>query len=153
MRTTEMMVSPETRDLARQLLAYEAVAGKTSEPAEPVAVRVYEKLRRPLCALAGVAGFWSLASRALVLARAEAPSLSAVRVLTDGSLQGLDEIDRQIDRNQDGDGGAILIAQLLGLLFTFIGGALTLRLVQDVWPNAALNGPDSVDERKDEPTR
>lgn len=141
-----MMITPETRDLARRLLAYEAVEGTTSEPTESAAARVYEKLRRPLCALAGVAGFWSLASRALALARAEAPNLSALRIMTDGSLQGLDELESQIDRNQ---GGAILIAQLLGLLFTFIGGALTLRLVQDAWPDAALNGPDSGNERKE----
>jgi hypothetical protein len=142
----EMIIPPETRDLARRLLVYEAVAGETSESSESAAVRVYEKLRRPLCALAGVAGFWSLASRALALARAEAPKLSAVRIMTDGSLQGLDELEPQIDPNQ---GGAILIGQLLGLLFTFIGAALTLRLIQDAWPDAALNGPDSGNERKE----
>jgi hypothetical protein len=144
-----MMISPETRDLARRLLAYEAVVGKTSEPTESAAVRVYEKLRRPLCALAGVAGFWSLASRALALARAEAPNLISVQVAADGSLQGLDELGPRIGQDQDGDGGAILIGQLLGLLFTFIGGALTLRLVQDAWPDAALNSPDSGNEREE----
>jgi hypothetical protein len=144
------MVSSETRDLARRLLAYETDARKTPEPAQRAAIRVYEKLRRPLCALAGVAGFWSLASRALVLARAEAPSLSAVRVTADGFLEGLGDLGGpQIDQDQDGDSGAILIAQLLGLLFTFIGGALTLRLVQDAWPEATLNGTDSVTERRE----
>jgi hypothetical protein len=78
-----MMIPPEMRDLAQRLLAYEAVAGKTSKPAESATLRVYEKLRRPLCALTGVAGFWSLASRALALARAEAPKLSAVQVAAD----------------------------------------------------------------------
>jgi hypothetical protein len=143
-----MMIPPETRDLAQRLLAYEAVAGKNSVPMESASVRVYEKLRRPLCALAGVAGFWALASRALALARAEAPNLSQVQVLADGSLQGLGEIGRQIDHAQDGDGGAIFIAQLLGLLFIFIGAPLTLRLVQDAWPDAAFNGPGSGNERK-----
>lgn len=143
------MIPPETRDLARRLLAYEAVVSPTSEPAEPVAVRVYDKLRRPLSALAGVAGFWSLASRALALARAEAPDLSSVQIMPDGSLQGLAEVEPQVKGGQNGDGGAILIAQLLGLLFTFIGGALTLRLVQDAWPDAALDGSDPVNEREE----
>lgn len=147
----EMMIPPETRDLARRLLAYEAVAGKNSEPMGSAAVRVYEKLRRPLSALAGVAGFWSLASRALALARAEARNLGAVRIMTDGSLQGLTEVEPQVNQDQDSDAGALFIAHLLGLLFTFIGGALTLRLVQDAWPDAALD--DSDNERKDEPTR
>ena len=80
------------RDLAHRLLAYEAVAGKTSEPMESATLRVYEKLRRRLSALAGVAGFQSLASRALTQAKADAPSLSAVQVTADGSLQGLGEL-------------------------------------------------------------
>jgi hypothetical protein len=141
-----MMLPPHTRDLARRLLAFEAVAGINSAPTESAVLRVYDKLRRPLCALAGVAGFCSLASRALALARAEAASLSAVQVAADGSLQGLDEA--QIDQVQDGDAGAILVAQLLGLLFTFIGAALTLRLLEDAWPDAAFNDPGSGDERK-----
>lgn len=143
-----MMLPPHTRELARRLMAYEAVAGKTSEPTESAVVRVYEKLRRPLCALAGVAGFCSLASRALALARAEAPSLSAVQVTANGALQGLDEPGPQIGQDRDGEGGAILIAQLLGLLLTFIGAALTLRLVQDAWPDAAFNDAGSGDEEE-----
>jgi hypothetical protein len=128
-----MMLPPETRDLARRLLAYEAATGKTSVPTETSAFRVYEKLRRHLCGLAGVAGFQSLAARALTLARAEAPELSAVQITADGSLQGLGKFT-QIDNDKASDGGTILIAQLLGLLFIFIGEALTLQLVQDVWP-------------------
>jgi hypothetical protein len=126
---TNMILSPQTRDLARRLIAYEGAAGKTSEPLEFAAFRVCETLRRPVCALAGIAGFRSLLSRALALARAEVPSLSAVRVAPDGSLQGLDELGRQIDKDQARVGGVILIAQLLGLLLFFIGEAMTLRLV------------------------
>ena len=79
-----MMAPLETRELARRLLANEAVAGNTSARTEPAAFRVCEKLRPPLCALAGVAGYRSLLSRALTLARAEGPSLSAVQVTADG---------------------------------------------------------------------
>jgi hypothetical protein len=89
----------------------------------------------------------------LTLATAEAPSLSAVQVTADGSLKGLDELEPQIDKGQARDGGAILIAQLIGLLLTFIGEGLTLRLVQDVWPEAAFDGRVSEKERKLERTR
>jgi hypothetical protein len=132
-----MTLPPQTRDLAQRLLAYEGAAGKNSGPTEPAAFRVCEKLRHPLCALAGVAGFRSLLSRALTLARAEAPSLSAVQVAADGSLQGLGP-QKDEDEDQAKEGGAILIAELLGLLLTFIGKGLMLRLVQDVWPEAAF---------------
>jgi len=140
---------PESRHLAQRLLTYEAVAGENSEPAESAAFRVCAKLRRPLITLAGVAGFRSLLSRALTLARAEAPSLSAVQVAADGSLKGLDELEPQIDidKEQARDRGTILIAQLIGLLLTFIGEGLTLRLVQDVWPEAAFEGRVSEKER------
>jgi hypothetical protein len=131
---------PESRYLAQRLLTYEAVAGKNSETTESAAFRVCAKLRRPLITLAGVAGFRSLLSRALTLARAEAPSLSAVQIAADGSLQGLDELEPQIDKDQAREGGAILIAQLIGLLLTFIGEGLTLSMVQAVWPEAAFDG-------------
>jgi hypothetical protein len=139
---------PESRHLTQRLLTYEAVAGEKSEPAESAAFRVCAKLRRPLITLAGVAGFRSLLSRALTLARAEDPSLIAVQVAPDGSLKGLDEVASQTDKEQVRDGGAILIAQLIGLLLTFIGDGLTLRLVQDVWPEAAFDGCASEKERK-----
>ena len=119
----------ESRRLAQRLLAYEAVAGENSEPTESAAFRVCAKLRRPLITLAGVAGFRSLLSRALTLARAEAPSLSAVQVAADGSLQGLDELRPQVDADQAREAGIILITQLLGLLVRVVGEGTTLQLV------------------------
>jgi hypothetical protein len=144
----EIVSLPESRHLAQRLLTFEAVAGENSEPAESAAFRVCAKLRRPLITLAGVAGFRSLLSRALTLARAEAPSLSAVQVAADGSLKGLSELEVQIDKEPARDEGAILIAQLLGLLLTFIGEGLTLRLVQDAWPEAVFDGHVLEKERK-----
>jgi hypothetical protein len=115
--------------LAQSLTAHEVAAGNTSEPMELAAFRVCETLRQPVCAVTGVDGFRALLSRALALARAEAPCLSAVQVAADGSLQGLDELGRQMDKDQVKEGGVVLIARLLGLLLTFIGEAMTSRLV------------------------
>jgi hypothetical protein len=143
------------RDLAQRLLDYEAFAGNASEPGESATLRVYEKLRQGLGEFAGVAGFQSLASRALALARTEAPSLNAVRVSTDGALQGLGEIEHQFDIDKvqagefpAGEGGIILIARLLGLLLIFLGEALTLSLLQITWPGAALDECSSENGRK-----
>jgi hypothetical protein len=155
----DMPTHPKMRDLAHRLLAYEAGATKTSDLMASVIVRVYEKLRQGLGEFAGVAGFQSLASRALALARTEAPSLSAVRVSADGALlglgQGLGEIDHQIDIEKDpagespaGEGGIILIARLLGLLHLFLGEALTLSLLRVTWPGAAFDDCDSENGRK-----
>ena len=142
------MSPPASLQLARRILAYEADVGRNSEPTESAASRVCEKLRQPLCSLAGVAGFRSLLSRALALARAEAPSLSAVQVGADGSLKGLDDLEPQNDKDLSKAVGAILVAQLLGLLLTFVGEGITLRLVQDVWPDSAFDDRDSEKEKK-----
>jgi len=124
-----MMLPPQTRELAQRLLAHENAAGKTSEPTEFAVFRVFERLREPICALTGVAGFRSLLSRALTLARAESPSLSALQVAADGSLKGLDEFRSQVDADQAREAGIILITQLLGLLVRVVGEAMTLQLV------------------------
>jgi hypothetical protein len=143
------------RDLAYRLLAYEAGAGKASEPLEPPAIRVYEKLRQSLGEFVGVAGFQSLASRALTLSRPEVPSLSAARVAADGSLQGLGEIETQINMDKDrageypvGGGGTILIAHLLGLLIMFLGETLTLSLLRGAWLGATFDHRSSGNGRE-----
>jgi|SRR5579864_1722510 len=133
-----MMPSPETMDLARRLLAYEAVEGKSSQPMDAAAILINEKLRRHLCTLVGVAGHQGLLSRALTLAREEAPSLGAVQVTAEGRLQGLSGPGPQSDQDRDREGGVILLAHLLGLYLTFIGETLTFRLVQDLAPHLAV---------------
>ena len=143
------------RDLAHRLLTYEAGAGKTSEPTESATLRVYEKLRQSLIVIAGIDGFQSLAFRALIQAKSEAPDLWAVQVAAGGSLQGLGEFEPQIeiDKHLAGefpgdDGGIILIARLLGLLRIFLGEALTLSLLRNAWPGEAFDDRHSAHGRK-----
>ena len=136
-----------SQDLARRLLVCEALSDTSSPTSQPAAIRVFEKLRRTLSELAGVAGFHSLASRALTLAKSETSDLSAVHVMVDGSLEGMQQFGPQ--GNGDHAGDVILIAQLLGLLNVFVGAALTLSLLQDVWPDAALEDSDIGQGRKE----
>ena len=145
-----MTATPGMRDLAHRLLIYEAGADNASEPMEPPALRVYEKLRLSLGEFVGVAGFQSLASRALTLSRAEVPSLRAARVAADGSLQGLGNIETQFGMGKDSttDGEIILIARLLGLLRLFLGEALTLSLLRSTWPGEVFEDSKSVHGRK-----
>lgn len=147
------MVPIETRNLAQRLLTYEAATDRTSASTQSSVFRVYEKLRHYICAFAGVAGFHSLASRALTLAKTKAPSLSAMQVAADGSLQKLGEAELKSDNHQGGAGEVVLVSELLGLLHAFIGEALTMRLLQDAWPNAVFNYSDSRDGEKHERTR
>jgi len=65
--------------------------------------------------------------RALTLAKREASILDGVQVKEDGSLEGL--------TGEAMEQGEVLVAHLIGLLETFIGEALTLRLLHDAWPD------------------
>src|ERR1035437_1174549 len=138
-----MLPSPMMRDWARHLLNSESVADATSEQSEPATLLVYEKLRRQLCSPVGTDGFHALASRALALAKSEAPGLSAVQVTAEGRLRGLGEPESQADQVHDGEVGVVLIAHLLGLFLTFLGAATTRRLVHDVFP--LLEAPTEPD--------
>ena len=145
------------RDLAQRLLEYEAFAAEASEPLGSPVLRVYEKLRQSLGEFVGVAGFQSLAFRALTQAKSEAPGLWAVQVAEDGSLQGLGEFrpqkvefepQRGSDKDQASEEGVILIARLLGLLLIFLGEASTLSLLRSAWPGATFDNHSSENGRE-----
>lgn len=136
------------KEFAKRLLAYETRAGKSTGANGSAAFCVCDKLRLPLSQLAGVAGFRSLLSRALAIAQEEAQWLKAVHVKADGSLEALPEAEAQLSENEIARGEVILIAQLIGLLVMFIGEALTLRIVQEVWPEAAFKDMNSKPEKK-----
>ena len=126
---------------------------------ESPVLRTYEKLRHCLVSFAGVASFHSIAVRALVGAQVDVPSLCAVQITADGTLQGLSDVESQITIETDqagsqqsgedppGEDGAILIASILGLLLTFLGEALTLSLLRNAWPDATFDDRNSENGR------
>jgi hypothetical protein len=124
--------NPTMRDLAQQLLAYEAAAGQTPKDNTLAVFRVSEKLRLPLITLAGTAGFRALLTRALALTKAHTPVAAFLEVRPDGSLDGLSDFS---SNGQAAEAGVNVIAQLLDLLVVFIGDQLVLRLVLDAWPD------------------
>jgi hypothetical protein len=130
------------RELAQGLLAYEVARDNVAEVNSPAWAHVAEKLRRPLVTLTGIAGFRSLLVRALTLAKAQAPELKIVRVEPDGSLAGFGNDEAQIE-----EAGVMLIAQLLGLLVTFIGERLMLALVRDAWPDLPILDDGTLEKK------
>lgn len=123
---------------AAQLVALEAASKEISDSDVLATCRVCEKLRRPLVTMAGTAGFVSLLSRALTLARREAPVLDAVQIRSDGSLEGLE--------GEAAKAHPVLVAYLLGLLNTFIGETLTLRLLTDIWPDLPVSEQSFIEK-------
>jgi hypothetical protein len=152
-----MLPPHKTRELARSLVASEADATTTSLHTEPATVRVYKRLRRQLGAPVGIDGFQALASRALALAKSESPRLSTVQVTANGGLCGFGEVESEMNADEEGEAGIILIAQLLGLFLTFLGEATTLRLIEDLRLQAdirtvsATSSADTTDSAADGP--
>jgi hypothetical protein len=126
------------RDLAQRLLALEAASQTAADATLSYeAVRVLEKLRSSLSRIAGPDGFTALLRRALALARADVPALSAVQIGADGGLEGLEGLFAGAN-NAGADAAMAITTHLLGLLVTFVGEPLTLRLVREAWPDASL---------------
>ena len=130
--------TPQMRDFAERLIAYEIGENKFARTRTAAAFPVYEKLRPHLATLMGNTGAHALLSRALARAEADVPSLRAMQVEADGSLAGLDKLQGQIDPEEIAEGRVALLAQLLGLLVALIGETLMLRIVSDVWPELGL---------------
>jgi hypothetical protein len=135
------------RPLAERLVAHEARKASSSGAKTLEASGVIEKLRAPLTNFMGKTGFHALLSRAIVLSIAEAPALRAVSVTAAGALEGLDELEAQGDPESALEIEVVLVAQVLGLLATFIGENLTQGLVREVWPDLFRKNPDSSKRR------
>ncbi len=132
----------ELKTAAERLLGLEIAAGRRAATKLSGAEGVSDRLRHVLSTLLGAAGFRALLARAVTLAKAEAPELKAVSVTADGSLDGLSAIGADEHERGFTDGEVILVAQILGLLVTFIGEALMLRLVTTAWPAVKLDDLD-----------
>ncbi|HUY32097.1 MAG TPA: hypothetical protein VMV69_04895 [Pirellulales bacterium] len=125
--------SSSLRDLARRLLATSQTA--SGSRAQEAAL-VNENLRLSLTRFAGAAGFASLVRRAVALAGEELPALRNATVSADGHLEGLESLAR-LAGSEGSEAVLAVTAQLLGLLVTFIGEPLMLRLVREAWPETS----------------
>lgn len=127
------------RTVATNLISDEAKASPSSANAEATRAAVVEKLRPHLSTLMGKSGFRALLSRALALAVSEAPWLADVQVNAEGFLELQVSDDLKLDAQQIFAGHVALVAHLLGLLVSFIGEILTIRLVCETWPLLPVN--------------
>jgi hypothetical protein len=131
--TMSAHANPKLMDLARRILADEAASGKLAA-GDSAGFSACERLRGPLGKMMGVTGFRSLLSRAVALGGAEAPFLLALPINADGSFEGLAGQRAKLEPRAFAAGERVLVAELIGLLVTFIGWRLTLHLLREVWP-------------------
>lgn len=135
------------RDLARQLLEHER--GQRDTPVDLVSTveRTFRRLHENIRNLIGQAGFQALLARAVHLTRTEAVWIQSITIHLEPvfTLTGLAERIESEGGDQVMDGLVILLANLIGLLCTFIGEPLTLLLIGRIWPEVAseLSGSGS----------
>jgi len=129
-------------DLVRRLLTLEAEQGKDPTPLSDAAERIFDKMRTHLSKRIGQEGFRTLLARALALTKKLFPSLRAVRIEENGSLAGLH------GAAESSEAAVALLACLLGLLVTFIGEDLTLRMLGAVWPELDVNSTADEENRR-----
>ena len=120
------------RIYAERLIALEISRNASSKPNPTAAFVAIEALVPHFGALMGAAGFRALISRAIVLSNAEVAWLHNLQVSKNGSFEGLNKLEVQVDPQEIANGGTVLLAQLLGLLVSFIGEDLTFRLLCDI---------------------
>ena len=127
--------TPSLRSFAAHLIAQDVKLKNASRSSPATPFSVIEKLRPPLMNLMGSTGFNALMSRSLVLATTEIPSLRDIGLNAEGMWEGLAALEVQLDADRFLEARIVVLAHVLGLLVAFVGEALTLRLLSDIWPN------------------
>lgn len=123
------------RDLAIRLLT--EVSGSCKEV--QAAAEVLERLDAVLSRIAGQAGSRSLLTRALAMAKTNAPALNALQIPVSGPFtRGEWQLERAASFDKENE-QVILVAHVLELLQIFIGERLTLQLVKEAWPDLDQN--------------
>ena len=133
---------PRLRALAYQILKQELDRGE-SGATDATLEREYQRLYDALVGLVGEVGFQALLLRAAHLAGPELGWLAKVLGSASANVPAreLAELARGQQVALTFDCMTTLFAHLIGLLFTFIGDDLTMRLVRRTW--TGISAPDS----------
>ncbi len=147
-------VAPVARVLADQIILGEAESTPNPAFVADALQRASARLRWRLVVLVGTTGFAALLSRAIRLAQEDYPDLKVVTLNAsgDGVLRGLDVYVTATGADQTATTAGLLaiIAHLIGLLITFIGEDIAVRLVHEALPElgrATGIGASGVEKR------
>ncbi len=116
----------EMQELALKLVAHEQRSDLDSAGGMKAPNRVIEKLRITLTRFSGLDSFSALMRRAVALSRIEDPSLEGLALPQYDSIASFEGLSNETTLT--------VTAHLLDLMSTFVGKALTLRLLTDTWP-------------------
>jgi hypothetical protein len=126
------------KNLALLLLSDERAngSGGGANELQGAVQRTFDKLNAHLARRLGSDGYHALLKRSVALAATEYPWLASVRVTGTGDLEGFEPLPGGQALSETAAGFATILASLIGLLETFIGRNLCLRMLLNVWPDA-----------------
>lgn len=142
------MTSPENavlRPVAMSVLTRRAGPGADVATVAATASAAYDDLAGVLVPLIGQLGLDAITTRALHLAQREYPPVPAGGTDQDGAFTQVSLWLKQQDAGMATDAAAAMLSTLGGLLITFIGEPLTMRLLRKGWPDGF---PDVKTEEK-----
>lgn len=132
--------TPKMQYFAKRLISHESRTNDWSLSELQTAFVVTRKLRPLLEELMGNTGFRALVTRSMLLAKKEVPALSNAKIDAHGDLEEFQEAQAEAGLEVANTGGIIMLAEMLGLLGSFIGELLTMQLVLETWPELPLKG-------------
>jgi hypothetical protein len=138
--------TPQLRDLAGRVFTREAKRSRSPAALAGGMEASCRRLHARLDPIIGAGGFRALLARALHLAAKEFPWLDAARVEEHPAceLKGLREAMKGQDAQSAGDAFALVLANVIWLLVTFIGEDIALGLVREVWPEIEIGAAVSA---------
>jgi hypothetical protein len=126
--------SNTTRDLAMLFLDYKGIKNLSRTELMTVVQEAFERLRIHLSRPIGAAGYRALLIRSIALSTSKSGWLEAIQIEKDGTLAGFTEAAASQSLSSVIEGSVEMVTCLIGLLETFVGRELSLRLIGDVWP-------------------
>jgi len=127
--------------ILQRLLQDEKRSAKNPEEA---VLHSFEKTRKHISRIMGMAGYRAILSRALQLSQNKDPALAALNITEDGKLEGvdLDEASSQLNM----ESAEILFGTFFRLLATFIGEELAVNILSDILPGRNTRSKESLEE-------
>jgi hypothetical protein len=133
---TALEIAPLQRQAAR-VLVHHAGAGADAAALAAAAGRAYDQLARVLAPLIGEAGIEALTARAVHVTQRDYPWL-ATTTDSDHARRPFAQVVFSLEQQHAAlatEAAAAVLATFTGLLATFVGESLTMRLVRQAWPD------------------
>lgn len=122
--------------LALRVLSIEETEGSSTRELAETVQRIFDKLHAHLSVRLGNEGYRALLKRSFVLASKEFRWIASLSVTEAGVLEGVDEASTEHSASETTEGFAAVLASFIGLLDVFIGKALCLLILNDIWSTA-----------------